>query len=96
MDGGDAHAIAQRVIGSISGMVVAVAFFWPRTPKEFVQIVVTSLITGIVMAYPFREWMEWAPTQENRIAAGAVMAFGAMPVAQWFIRWVKRKDDDAR
>jgi len=90
----DIAAWAHRIIGSGAGTIVTLAFVWPKTTREFVQLTVVSFITGTVMSYPAREWLGWPATLENRIAASAGCAFFALVAGKAAYAFVRRSRPD--
>ena len=65
----------EKLIGALSGAFLALVFMLPRSWGDFLRRSSASIVSGIVFASTFREWMEWADTMDNLVAAACASGF---------------------
>lgn len=82
MEGG----IVAKLLGILSGTMLALVFDPPRSRTGFVRRTVVSLIGGFIFGHIALNFFEWPETIENMIAAWCISS-----ASSWYVFGKARK-----
>ncbi len=83
------YEIVHRIIGTVAGTIVSLAYVMPKTSKDFWRRVVVSALSGMVLGGILRERLSLPQTYEGLMCGAflaAVVAWAGMAVAMKFMK----------
>jgi hypothetical protein len=82
--------IVAKVIGVLSGALLALVFDPPRSRTGFMRRTVVAVVAGYIFGHVVLHLLEWPETSENMIAAWCISS-----ASSWYIMGKARKLIDA-
>jgi len=84
------EGIAAKLIGVVSGALLALVFDPPRSRTGFIRRTVVAIVGGFIFGHIVLHFLEWPETTENMIAAWCISS-----ASSWYVLGRARKLIDA-